>query len=413
MAKAEEIVVVEEEAIVMEDKSSAPSANLRITCQVCSAQVHSIQLHLRDEHPEMTIDDYKEDYPSAPLFSEFALVKMNERREEVKQNHMTSVNVIPMTSNSGLEEMIAMDTLFKLGKSKAAYNPAGEPVMIKTFARTKGHDEDMIPDVDEGFVYDIDILKNILLGLDLNIPILLWGHAGTGKSSFFENVAAKTNRPLIRVQHTINTEESHIVGQWTVRDGATVFELGPLAVAMRNGHLYMADEYDFAMPSVLSVYQSVLEGKSLVIKEADHANRVIKPHPNFRFVATGNTNGSGDETGLYQGTNMQNSANYDRFGICCKVSYMAKAMETRIVVNQSGIDKEDAKRLVDFANAVREAFDAGKISSTVSPRALINAAKVGLRRGSYVMGINLSFGNKLNTVDKEIVDGLAQRILGA
>lgn len=392
-------------------KVEAPKSN-RITCQLCGALVHSIQNHIRDEHDGYTIDCYKDDFPEAPILSEAAIAQLQKIKES-RINHMTSANVIPMTSNSGLEEKVSMNDLFSLAKSKAAFNSAGDPIMITRFVRSHGHDADMIPEADEGFVYDIDILKNILLGLDLNIPILLWGHAGTGKSSFFENVAAKTNRPLIRVQHTINTEESHIVGQWTVRDGATVFELGPLAVAMKNGHLYMADEYDFAMPSVLSVYQSVLEGKSLVIKEADAANRIIKPHPNFRFVATGNTNGSGDETGLYQGTNMQNSANYDRFGITCRVLYMAKTMETRIVVNQSGIDKEDAKRIVDFATAVREAFDAGKISSTISPRALINAAKVGMRRGCYIMGVNLAFGNKLNMVDKEICDGLAQRILGS
>lgn len=382
----------------------------RIICQMCGELTHSISNHIKGSHPDYTIEDYQNDFPEAPIFSELALAKMEEKRAELRINHAVSANVIPMTTN--LEEMVSMNDLFKLGRSKAAFNAAGEPIMIKRFMRSHGRDAEMIPEADDGFVYDIDTLKNILLGLDLNIPILLWGHAGTGKSSFFENVAAKTNRPLIRVQHTINTEESHIVGQWTVRDGATVFELGPLAVAMKQGHLYMADEYDFAMPSVLSVYQSVLEGKSLVIKEADAANRIIKPHPNFRFVATGNTNGSGDETGLYQGTNMQNAANYDRFGVTCRVTYMTKTMETRIIVNQSGIDKEDAKRLVDFGSAVRDAFDAGKISATISPRALINAAKVGLRRGDYIMGANLAFGNKLNQVDREICDGLSQRILG-
>ena len=156
----------------------------------------------------------------------------------------------------------------------------------------------------------------------------------------------------------------------------------------------MADEYDFSMPSVLAVYQSVLEGKSLMIKEADHANRIIKPHPNFRFIATGNTNGSGDETGLYQGTNMQNAASYDRFGVVCRVHYMSAKLETRIIVNQSRIDVADAERLVKYAKTIREAYEAGKISATVSPRALVNAALVGMRRGSLIMGIDLAFGNK-------------------
>lgn len=383
----------------------------RITCQICGAQTHSIQIHLRDEHADYTLDDYKAEFPDAPLLSEHAKAKLAESRAQTQLNHINSVATVTPIKADGGEEMLPLHDLFGLGKTKAALSTSGNAIMIARFGRGTG--VEFIPDIDEGYVYDIDTLKNILLGFDLNIPVLLWGHAGTGKSTFAEQVCARTNRPLMRVQHTVNTEESHIVGQWTVKNGETVFELGPLAVAMKEGYIYMADEYDFALPSVLSVYQSVLEGKSLMIKEADAANRVIKPHPNFRFIATGNTNGSGDETGLYQGTNMQNAANYDRFGVVCKVNYMSAKLEERIVVNQSEIDPDDAKRLVSFANAVREAYDKGKISATISPRALINAAKVGIRRGSLITGIDLSFANKLSTVDKEICGGLAQRILGA
>lgn len=164
-------------------------------------------------------------------------------------------------------------------------------------------------------------------------------------------------RPLLRVQHTLNTEESHIVGQWTAKGGETKFELGPLALAMKHGWVYLADEYDFALPSVLSVYQPVLEGKSLVVKEADAENRIIRPHENFRFVATGNTNGSGDETGLYQGTSIQNAANYDRFEVVLQARYMAHELEARILTNQAKIPESDAKRIVEFASRVREGFE--------------------------------------------------------
>lgn len=381
-----------------------------ITCQLCAAQVHSIQLHLRDEHSDFTIDDYKQEFPDAPLLSEAAKERLEKRKAESRLNHINSLNVVPIDSAGG-EEMVPMGTLFNLGRTKAALSASGNPIMIKRFGRAK-ESSDLIPDLDDKFVYDVEILKNVLLGLDLNIPTYLWGHAGCGKSSFFEQVCAATNRPLIRIQHTVNTEENHIVGQWTVKNGSTEFELGPLAIAMKYGYIYMADEYDFALPSVLSVYQSVLEGKSLMIKEADAGSRVIKPHPNFRFVATGNTNGSGDETGLYQGTNMQNAANYDRFGIVCKVNYMPQKMEVRILVGQSEIDKEDAENLVKLAKEIRDAYDAGKISSTISPRALVNAAKVGIRRGSLLTGFQLAFGNKLSEVDQEICTGLAQRVLG-
>ncbi len=83
-----------------------------------------------------------------------------------------------------------------------------------------------------------------------------------------------------------------------------------------------------------------------------------------------------------------------------------------IISQAQGVSPEEAKRLVDFANRVREQFANGKISSTISPRTLINAANLGARRDNYRTGLALSFTNKLNTVDRQAVDGLAQRVFG-
>lgn len=273
---------------------------------------------------------------------------------------------------------------------------------------------DYIPDVDPNHVWDIENVKNIMMAFELEVPIYVWGHMGTGKTTDFLNICGLTRRPAIRVQHTLQTEESHILGQWLLKSGETVFNLGPLPYAMKHGLVYIADEYDFGMPGVMAVYQPILEpGGVLIIKDADPENRVIRPHKNFRFVATGNTNGSGDESGLYQGTQIQNAANYDRFGMVIQKMYMKPGQEIEIVKGQSGIGGADAAKLVDFATKVREAFDGAKISNTCSPRTLINAAKIGVRRGSLRTGIALAFGNKLNKVDREVVDGIAQRIFGS
>ena len=389
-------------------ETNAADVDGKITCQICGAKVHSIHIHLRDGiHGETTVADYQKAYPEAPLLSELAKRKLAEKRSTEKVE-MASAAVIPMRGK-GIPEKVAMHDLFELGHSAAAKSASGKPIMI---TMVNGADDDLIPEIDSGYVYDMESLKNVLLGIEDNTPVYIWGHMGTGKSTLVEQVAARTRRPMIRVQHTVNTEESHIVGMWTVKDGATVFELGPLALAMKHGWLYMADEYDFALPNVTSVYQAVLEGKALVIKEADAANRVIKPNPNFRFLGTGNTNGSGDETGLYQGTNIQNAANYDRFGVVIQMNYMPKKQEMQVLINQSGLEKGDAERFVTFATMVREAFDGGKLSSTISPRTLITASRLGIKKGSWTAGLALSFSNKLSRIDREVVDGLMQRVFG-
>ncbi|WP_297478262.1 MoxR family ATPase [Ferrovum sp.] len=380
----------------------------KITCRICNAEVHSIQIHLRKDHPEMSISEYSELYPEAPLLSDVAQAALDSKRSAAEASSSEAVPASVITK--GLVKKSLHET-FKLGRVKAALSGKGEPIPI-TVLSEGGPDSDLIPEKSDDYVYDVDELKNVILALELNIPCYVWGHKGSGKTELYEQIAARTNRPFMRVQHTLNTEESHIVGQWTVKDGHTVFELGPLPLAMRNGWMYCADEYDFGMPSVLSVYQAILEGKSLVIKEAPVELRIIKPHPDFRFVATGNTNGNGDETGLYQGTSLQNSANYDRFGMVIHKQYMKKQAESKILQNRVGLVQEDADKMVEYAALIREAYDGAKISDVISPRTLIYAAKIGVKRGSFRQGVTLSFINKLTKVDREVCDGLAQRIFG-
>lgn len=385
----------------------------KIVCKVCGAHVHTVKKHLADAHPEMSIDDYQAKFPGAPIFSEKALAVI--RENAAKQPAAVAPVAAPALSVNyeGTAAFTAikkpLHEVFGLGAVKAAMSvQSGNPIPV-TVMSSVGSPE-MVPRVDDGYVFDIEELKNVMLAIELAIPLYVYGHKGAGKTELLEQTSGRTGRPGIRVQHTINTEESHIVGQWIVKDGETVFNLGPLPMAMLNGWLYIADEYDFALPSVTSVYQAVLEGKPLYIKEAPIDLRQIKPHPNFRFAATGNTNGSGDETGLYQGTNVQNSANYDRFGMMIHKQYMPKDAETKIIQNRTGLKPEDAKRIVEFATMVRTAYNDAKISDTVSPRTLINAARIGIARGSFRQGLTLAFINKLSTVDRKVVDDVAQRV---
>lgn len=413
----------------------------KIKCEICGAECHAIQIHLRDSHPEMTVAEYAKTYPEAPLMSEFTKKRLAEKQAEKAKAEAAAAAAaatsaphderpaeagVGVVAETGQAESPAIPSIavptdvivkrplhevFNLGKVKIALSSSGHAIPITTISNARS--SELVPSVSDDYVYDVDELKNVILALELGINPYVWGHKGSGKSELFEQIAARTGRPFFRVQHTAGTEESHVVGQWVVRNGQTEFELGPLPLAMKNGWMYLADEYDFAIPAVLSVYQAVLEGKPLVIKEADAANRIIKPHPNFRFVATGNTNGSGDETGLYQGTNLQNSANYDRFGMVLYKDYMKKVDEVKILMKRAGLVKEDAEKLVEFAGMVRDAYKGAKISDTVSPRALINAGRLGVMRASFRQGVTLAFINKLTSVDREVVDGLAQRVLGS
>tara|TARA_R110000851_G_C13102760_1_gene569369 strand:- start:105166 stop:106353 length:1188 start_codon:yes stop_codon:yes gene_type:complete len=387
---------------------------IHITCRVCNEGVHSIQLHLKEAHPDVSLQDYKETYPGEPTLSDFAKARIAAKSEphvpapavlKTAMAPSASVSILPPAAASSKQPL---HELFGFGEAKGARSSKGGNIPITVLNGTNF--DDMVPEPDEGHVYDVELVKSILLGLELSIPVYLWGHAGVGKTSLYEDICAKTNRPMMRVQHTINTEEVHIVGQILANASGTYYEPGPLALAMRHGWVYNADEYDFAHPSVLAVYQAILEGKPLIIKEAPAEWRRVKPHPDFRFVASGNSNGSGDEFGLYPGVELGNSANYSRFGITAKVDYMPKEQEVAVLCNKAGIVAKDANKIVEFARSIRKAFEAQKMSSTIGPRELIYAARVGMLMGSWRKGISLAYINRLNETDREVADGMAQRI---
>lgn len=409
-----------------------------ILCEICGVKAHSIRHHIRDGHNDTswTLTKYKEEFPGAPLLSaeaEEVILKAKQSEESKKaakesvstlkdeSEKVESVSVAPTGGIKTLKR--AMKTAFSLGNIKAAKSTrTGLDIMVTCLDRSTVKEPSFIPDHDPGYIFDIEVLKTLLMGIEFNIPTYLYGHAGLGKSSIFEQIAAATDRPIRRVQHTVNTEESHIVGQYVVNQvidpvsgelkAKTEFQLGDLPIAMMNGEIFMADEYDRAYPSVLSVYQAVLEGKPLHIKEAPEELRLIRPHPEFRFVATGNTNGSGDSTGLYQATVTQDAATFERFGVVEEITYMPEKQEIAILESKTNVVNEDAVKIVKFANKIRHEAYPDSVSLTLGPRVLLNAARIGLGKFDLKAGIKIAYANRLPEIERKAAMDLAQRYFG-
>lgn len=398
-----------------------------IECKLDGKMVPHIGNHLKKNHPDYTIEMYKEAYPDAPLMSPTMEKRLEEKRKSMKSEddakrkaHALVERIIPRspegtTESKPLHEIFEMPLCEKLrGKPKTG-GEQGNPISMEVLKVDKltSEDKDAIPEVDDSYVFRVDELKNINMAIFLNIPLLVWGPHGAGKTTVVEQICARLNRPMLRVQHTDTTEEAHIVGQMVVRDGATEFDYGPLAEAMMRGWVYLADEYDFAHPAVIAVYQAVLEGKPLYIKEAPPSQRLVKPHPHFRFIATGNTNGSGDNTGLYQGTKIGNAAAYSRFGITLKVEYPEKKTEVNILRSSLPLPGEVAEKLVDFAERVRDMYSKGELSIPISPRELLRAASIGIvKGGEFRIGIDLAYANRLDEIEQQAVSDTAQRVFG-
>lgn len=405
-----------------QNQESAPDSpdEKPILCKWCEGDTHHVGSHfirkkcsaIPTEHkgktPEELIRAYVAQFPEAPTMSAAAAKKLKEKEAEKK-----SVKEAAVVGYAGFEdymvEKVAVHEVMGLDP-ELLMSASGEPLRI-TVNINKPFPE-FVPKAKPDYVFgDIDLLKDVLMMIEMGMPGYLWGHAGTGKSTLPTQICARLNRPIIRSQHTASTEESHICGQILVKSGATYFEPGLLASAMRNGWVYLADEYDFTYPQILGVYQPVLEGEPLIIKEATPEWRYVEPHKRFAFIGTGNTNGSGDETGLYQGTNIQNAANFSRFGIVSHVKYMSVEQE-RLMLEQMGLPKSHATMLVDFATRIRNGYEAGSISQPIGPRELRNAAMLGMAHHNFRKGVTKSFINKLPSTSALAATEMAQRVFG-
>ena len=198
--------------------------------------------------------------------------------------------------------------------------------------------DERVPDLDPAYVFDPDTTLAICAGFAKNRRVMVQGYHGTGKSTHIEQVAARLNWPLIRINLDAHISRIDLVGRDAIvlRDGqqVTEFREGLLPWALQHPIALVFDEYDAGRPDVMFVIQRVLEteGKLTLLDQ----NRVIRPNPWFRLFATTNTVGLGDTTGLYHGTQPINQGQMDRWNIVVTLNYLPAEIEAQIVLAKSG-----------------------------------------------------------------------------
>ena len=203
-------------------------------------------------------------------------------------------------------------------------------------------------------------------------PAYVTGLSGNGKTMMVEQVCAVEKRECVRVNITIETDEDDLIGGFRLVDGATVWQDGPVIVAMQRGAILLLDEVDLGSNKLMCL-QPVLEGKSVYLKKI---NRLVHPENGFNVIATANTKGKGSDDGRFIGTNVMNEAFLERFSITMEQEYPSTKIETKIlnnVLGASGIESaEFVEKLVTWADVIRKSFYEGALSEIISTRRLVH-----------------------------------------
>lgn len=283
-------------------------------------------------------------------------------------------------------------------------------------------DQKMVPPHDEDYELDDAKLEVLALGIVQKDNVMCVGPTGSGKTSLVQVLAAIANHPCSRINMNGDIRAADFIGEKLVEvdaeSGQAVVRWsdGILPRAMRMGWWLLIDEIDACPPAIAFVLQAVLEGKPLVL--SSNGGEIVEPHERFRIVATANTIGKGDDTGMYTGTNVMNEAFLDRFGTVMQFDYPKREMEIKILVAKAKIDEATAMKMVDVATKIRDAGKKEECYCSFSTRRLLKwAAKtVALRgegkTGKHWVAAEVTVFNKLSKDDRKLVEETVQRILG-
>lgn len=278
---------------------------------------------------------------------------------------------------------------------------------------------DLVPVIDENYLFDQSTTIAILAGFSYNQRVLLQGMHGTGKSTHIEQIAARLNWSCLRVNFDSQITRLDLVGKDVIKikDGKqiTEFQEGIIPFAIRKPVALVLDEYDAIRTDVSFVVQRLLEqnGKFALLEE----NTVITPHQYFRLFATSNTIGMGDDLGIYHGTNLINQGQMDRWNIVASLNYLIPEKEVEILLKKipflaKKVNFGMAKSMVQMANLTRQGFKNGDLSNLMSLRTLISWAESYMIFGSIKKAFELSFLNKIVEDEKIILNEYYQRVFG-
>ena len=281
-------------------------------------------------------------------------------------------------------------------------------IKIPSFRKKTDH----VPDIDKNYFFDETVTKAILAGFAFNRRVLLQGLHGTGKSTHIEQVAARLNWPCIRINLDSHISRIDLIGKDVImlEDGqqVTKFQEGMLPFALQNAVALCFDEYDAGRPDVMFVIQRILEqeGKLTLLDQG----RVLNPHPYFRLFGTANTVGLGDTTGLYHGTQQINQGQMDRWNIVARLGYMEPQREAGLIsAKVPDLDKGMVEGMVALAGLTRQAFANGDISILMSPRTVLSWADNMRIFGDVKESFYLSFLNKADESEYEMLGEFYQR----
>jgi cobaltochelatase CobS len=399
-------------AIQNKEESSSTSGRVKCLVQGCNYEGHILAKHIKDDHG-LDPENYAALHPGAPLFSEKGKAEYEKRFASAGGAVARQKTPVRKKCMFSVRETFGIDMGFETDDNgNQILDAKGQPKLKDR--KVQGFEEptEFTPTIDPGYVFPKEELLVLLLGYASKDRILLVGDTGTGKTSLIEQVAARLNYSVVKINFDGCITRNDLVGEWIVKGKEMIFQYGVLPLAFRMpGCVIILDEWDTIGEETSFVIQRPLQkddGKLLIMETG---GELIGLHEDNLIVATANTCGQGDDTGLYsQGTRIQNYSQINRFGLTIRMKYLGADKEQEMLLKKfPDLEKAEAQMFITAVNKVRDGYSNGQISVPLSPRDLLNWADKYLKMGDAMRAATYCFLNRMSTEDSQITQGIIQR----
>ena len=197
------------------------------------------------------------------------------------------------------------------------------------------------------------------------IPVLLKGPTGCGKTRFMEYMAWRLKRPLLTVSCHDDLTAADLIGRYLITNNETVWVDGPLAHAVRCGGICYLDEIVEARKDTTVVIHPLADDRRILPMEK-HGELLHAPKE-FLLAMSYNPGYQSVLKELKQSTRQ-------RF-VAIEFNYPSAALEKKIIIAETGIESAVADQLIRLAEMTRNLKGNG-LDEGASTRLLVHAGKL-------------------------------------
>jgi nitric oxide reductase NorQ protein len=197
------------------------------------------------------------------------------------------------------------------------------------------------------------------------LPVLIKGPTGCGKTRFVAHMAQKLNKPLYTVACHDDLTAADLVGRHLVGPEGTYWQDGPLTKAVREGGICYLDEVVEARKDTTVVLHPLADDRRILPLE--RTGELIEAAPGFMLVVSYNPGYQNLFKGMKPSTKQ-------RF-VALRFDYPESQVEQDIIIKETGVEANIAYKLVELAQALRR-LEENDLEEVASTRLLIYAAKM-------------------------------------